>query len=63
VVLVADPEYAKFKKMFNDLFGDPSDSTRKTQIRENIDKIWLHCWIMHNEMAILIVFQEMWTQL
>lgn len=38
-MLEVDPSYAEFKNIFNELFGDPTDPTKKTQVRESIDKI------------------------
>ncbi len=39
VMLETDKQYGEFKKMFNELFGDPEDPNNKTEVRKNIDKI------------------------
>ncbi len=38
-MLETDKSYMNFKKMFNELFGDPFDPAKKTQIRKSIDDI------------------------
>ena len=38
-MLESDPVYSDFKKTFTELFGDPSDPTKKTQVRKSIDDI------------------------
>ena len=38
-MLETDKQYFKFKRMFNELFGDPGDPTKKTSIRQSIDDI------------------------
>jgi recombinational DNA repair ATPase RecF len=38
-MLESDPQYSAFKKQFSELFGDPEDPSKKTQVRKSIDKI------------------------
>lgn len=38
-MLESDPVYGEFKKTFTELFGDPSDPSKKTQVRKSIDDI------------------------
>lgn len=38
-MLEVDENYIEFKKMFNELFGDPFDPDKKTQVRKSIDEI------------------------
>lgn len=38
-MLASDKKYAEFRKMFNELFGDPEDPSNKTEVRKNIDAI------------------------
>ena len=40
-MLETDGKYGEFKKMFNELFGDPSDPEDITDIRKEIDKVGL----------------------
>lgn len=38
-MLESDPQYSAFRKQFSELFGDPEDPSKKTQVRKSIDEI------------------------